>query len=225
MSLVKASLLSAFVAAVVTAAGLHVLHRHRAQEAGQLRRANQQMRQQVLARHAAARTDSPRPDDVSTAEAVAGSSARVAAASAGDYRNEGQATPLATLQTFAWACDRGDAGAMARLICFDDAARTKAEEFRASLPAETRARWSTLDAMAAELLVGAGMRQPFPSARILATATIEPVSEGRVRLRLPNTPKDRTEYQKVGDDWRYVVTEAMVERYLAHVRSESRRAR
>ena len=30
------------------------------------------------------------------------------------YRNEGNATPLATLQTFAWACDRGDIEAVQR---------------------------------------------------------------------------------------------------------------
>jgi hypothetical protein len=58
------------------------------------------------------------------------------------------------------------------------------------------------------------MDSPFPSSQILDTASVEQLSADRVILRLPHTPKDRTQYQKVGDVWKYVITEAMVDHYL-----------
>jgi len=33
-------------------------------------------------------------------------------------------------------------------------------------------------------------------------------------LRLPGTAKDRSQFQKTGDGWKYVITDAMAEAYL-----------
>ena len=141
------------------------------------------------------------------------------------YRNEGNATPLATLQTFAWACDRGDIETVGRLLHIDAAARPKAEAFMAALPVSARAQWKTVDEMAASLLTRSIMASPFPNADILATATIETVSENRVRLRLPDVPKDGTEYQKTAEGWKYVLTEAVVDAYINQARTQAGAAR
>jgi hypothetical protein len=136
-------------------------------------------------------------------------------AAAGDYRNEGQATPLATLQTFAWACDRGDNEAVANLLCFDPAGRAKAVAYMATLPANSHPQWSTPEEMAAAILTSETMERPFPGTTILDTATVEKINEDRVMLRLPDTRKDRTMYQKTEAGWKYVVTDKMVDDYIA----------
>jgi hypothetical protein len=131
------------------------------------------------------------------------------------YRNEGQATPLSALQTFAWACDRGDTATVTKLLCFEGGGRAKAEAFMATLPEKTRSQWSSPEAMAATLLTADNMHHPFPDAEVLGEATAEPVGDGRVMLRLPGSPKDRTEYQKTEAGWKYVIKEAVVDAYVA----------
>lgn len=221
MSSLKTSLAAALIAVGVTAAGLYFVQYRRAAEAERLRRDNGQMRAEasrrwqasaaVTAEPASRAAPATRPE--AEVRASMGVDAPLAQAAA-DYRNEGQATPLATLQTFAWACDRGDVETVARLICFDNAARSKAEALMAAMPAETRAQWATPEAMAAALLTARTMHQPFPVAALLEHATAEPINDERVVLRLPGTPKDGTQYQKIGDAWNYVITEAMVDDYI-----------
>lgn len=218
MTPLKSSLLAALGAALLTAGILAAVHHHRTKEASALRLANHRLRGQAeLLRLATAQAKTPA---AAVADAAAPAPAAVPASPpAGDYRNEGQASPLATLQTLAWACDRGDPEAVARLFLFDPAARAKFEAYAATLPEAARAQWESTDAMAAALLTSAFMHRPFPSATILATATSEPLGENRVRLRLPDSPKDRTEYQQTDTGWKYVITEAMVDAYIAHTRS------
>jgi hypothetical protein len=76
--------------------------------------------------------------------------------------------------------------------------------------------------MAAALLTSQIMAQPFPNADILATATIEPISEDRVKLRMPNVPKDGTEYVKTVAGWKYVLTEKVVDNYIRQMRESAR---
>ena len=218
MSSLKSSLHAALIASLVTVGGLAFVSHRRELEAGGLRYANGQLRYQAnLRRPSRASAVTPTTQDVAVETAENGSPLRnTGAAAAGDYRNEGQATPLAALQTFAWACDRGDTVTVLKMLCFDAAGRTKSEAYMASLPPGARASWNSPEEMAAELLVSANMNLPFPAAPILARASIEPISADRVRLRLSGTMKDRTEYQKTDTGWKYVITEAAVDAYLAH---------
>jgi hypothetical protein len=219
MSSLKTSLAAALIAVGVTAAGMYFVQYRRAAEAERLRQENGRMRAEASRRWQASAAVAPTASEAAPARAEAATqrvraSTRVEApAPVTDYRNEGRATPLATLQTFAWACDRGDVETVEQLIYFDSAARTKTEALMATV-AETRAQWATPEAMAAALLTARTMRQPFPVAALLERATPEPISDERVVLRLPGTPKDRTEYQKIGDEWNYVITEAMVDDYI-----------
>jgi len=137
------------------------------------------------------------------------------------YRNEGNATPQAALQTFAWACDRGDTETVNRLLHIDAGARPKAEAFMASLPEAGRAQWKNVDEMAATVLIRSNMARPYPNADILETATVESITADRVRLRLPNVPKDGTEYQQTAEGWKYVLTEAVVDGYIKRMKEQT----
>lgn len=217
MTPLASSSLAALVAVVVSAATLYSIHNRRAHEAAGLRSENDRMRLEATRRHRARQMPPPAPSPSATSvETALPLDSRSEAPSApGDYRHEGQASPLATLQTFAWACDRGDHETIRRLLCFEAPGRAKAEAFMATLPPDVRTRWHSPEEMAAELLTHQGMQQPFPAAHILERAVAEPQPDGTVRLRLPGTPKDGTVYRKIGDRWHYVITDASVERYIA----------
>ncbi len=219
MSPLKTSLIAALVAAALTAGCLFLVHSRRNREAAHLRYANNRLRYDATQRlHATAAPAPglPSPPDQSAPPASAAAAAGPGATrSAEIYRDEGRATPVATLQTYAWACDRGDAKTVASLLFLDASTRVKAETYLAGLPAPVRARWSSVDEMAAALLTADVMEHPFPGADLLATATLEPITAERVRVRLPGTPKDRIEFQKTTAGWSYVITENIVDAYIA----------
>lgn len=64
------------------------------------------------------------------------------------FANVGGATPRAAYQTAVWAAIHGDDAALRGMIAFDAVAREKAEALLANLPAETRARYATPEALA-----------------------------------------------------------------------------
>lgn len=130
------------------------------------------------------------------------------------YRNDGRATARAALQTLAWASDRGDVAAVQAMLIFDDAARAKAEQFFATLSPDARGTWRTVDDMAALLITRSGMEAPFPAADVLDSVEFEELSPDRVRMRLRGTRRDGSEFQRTSAGWSYVITEAMVERYV-----------
>ncbi len=222
MSPLKTSLIVAVASVVITAGGLYYFQQGRAREARQLRSQNSRMlleaSQRVMARQAAAQTPvAGEPAVVTTVAAPVSAPAKMAEY----YRNEGNATPQATLQTFAWACDRGDIEAVQRLLFVEEAARPKVEAFVAALPENVRAQWKTVDETVAALLTESVMTRPFPRHDILATATPEEVSAGRVRMRMPNVPRDGTEYQKTADGWKYVLTEKVVDAYIRQASTQA----
>ncbi|HEY8996224.1 MAG TPA: hypothetical protein VIM71_16275 [Lacunisphaera sp.] len=224
MSPLKTSLIAAVAAVVATAAGLCYFQQGRIREARHLRSENDRMvleaNQRVMARQ---------PSNVSSKPTTnaAGSAARPASVPAASakmaeyYRNEGNVTPLATLQTFAWACDRGDIETVQRLLFIEESARPKVEAFVAALPENVRSQWKSVHETAAALLTESVMAQPFPRHDVLATATPEEVGAGRVRLRMPNVPRDGTEYQQTAEGWKYVLTEKVVDAYINRTRQQA----
>ncbi len=222
MTPLKTALIVAVASSALTAGAIFQLHHRRAREAGWLRYQNNQMRVQAsqrrLAETQASRTTAQPPAREPGAALPSAPAPATAPASppkpAEVYHNEGQATPLATLQTFAWACDRGDTEAVGKLLYLDPGARAKAEAYLATLPEDVRTRWRSVDDMAAALLTHQGMARPFPDGDILATATSESVSAERVVLHLPGTSRSRTEYLKTDTGWKYVITEQMADDYI-----------
>jgi hypothetical protein len=216
----KTSLSAALLSVVLTAGLLYYLNQRRAHEAAVLRRANNVMRVQASRRHQV----HPATPAVPVSRAGASSTGEglstlplVPATPAENHRNAGQATPRDTLNTFAWACERADAEMVGKMLHFDPVAREMAEGILAGLPDAERARFKTVDEMAAAMLTLNGLASPFPDEAVLAAAVIEPLGEDRARFRLPGTAKDGIQLQKTGEAWRYVITEAMVTAYLKNL--------
>lgn len=218
MTVLRLSLLCGILAVAATSAFFYRQRRQDTREAAGLRAENARMRLEttVRVRRAPAHDRSALSAPGRTPPAA---SPAATARPAEYYRDEGNPTPLAALQTLAWACDRGDTDRVGRLLHLDSAARPKLEALRAAMPADARARWKSVDEMAAQLLTHHFMARPFPNADVLATATLEQIAEDRVRLRLPNVPKDGTEYQRTVDGWKFAVTEAMVDNYARRMHS------
>lgn len=221
MSPLKISLITALLSAGATAGAFRYFQENRAREAWRLQAQNNRMQAEASQRQQA-RLAAAKPA-VASSSVRTGTPFAVAGAPtekpAEYYRNEGNTTPLATLHTFAWACDRGDVETVGRLLHIEAAARPKAEAFMAALPESARAQWKTVDEMAAAILTRSIMASPFPNSDILETATVEPAGPDRVRLRLPDIPKDGTEYQKTADGWKYVLTEKVVDDYIRQART------
>ena len=229
MSSPKTAFIVAVVSSLLTAGAVFLVHRGRAREAGRLHWQNNQMRLQVMQRSAetqAGPTTAPAPGAATVAVSAIPPAPASAPASpprpAAVYHNEGQATPLATLQTLAWACDRGDTDTVGSLLYVDPGARAKAEAYLATLPEDARMQWKSVDDMAAALITHQGMVRPFPDGDILATATSETVGAERIVLHLPGTARDRTEYQKTDAGWKYVITEKMADDYIKRASQPAR---
>jgi hypothetical protein len=212
MSSLKLSIITSLLAATLTAGSFYHFHSKKAREADYLRYKNNQILFEAYQRHQAKTTEAT-PDPSAIAASTVSTPVTTNQKAVENYRNAGQATPLATLQTFAWACDRGDTETVAKMICFDLAAQTKAEAFMASLPEAERSQWKSVDDMAATQLTFEGMASPYPNADVLDAAVIEQLGKDRAEFRLPGIRKDRTTFQKKGDLWKVVVTEAMVDAY------------
>jgi hypothetical protein len=223
MSPLKASLLLGLLSGVFTAGGLFYFHQGRVRELRGLQSHNNRMRLEAYQRNLGRPVPASVPPAAPVSAATAGPIPAAAPVSkmAAFYRNEGNATPLATLQTFAWACDRGDTETVGRLLYVEEAARPKVEAFVASLPESVRKQWKSVDETVAALLTESVMARPFPRADFLETATPEEVTPGRIRLRMPGVPRDGTEYQQTAEGWKYVLTEKVVDNYIKQTRARA----
>jgi hypothetical protein len=213
MSLGKTATFAALLAVVATTGCLWLAKHRRTQEIVQLRETNRKM--WLKARPEAPAPRSPASLPTTVPAAVLQAAPAPAAAVDSDYRNFGNATPQATLQTFAWACDKLDTELLAKLVYFDPAARTKAEAFLATLPEKMRAEWRSPEALAAIGLADAMQLSRFPRAVVLEKAELEQLNENRVVLHLNGAAKERTEYQRTESGWKYVITEKAVDAFLA----------
>lgn len=69
-----------------------------------------------------------------------------------NMRNVGKATPAAALQTLLWAAMQGDDQVMTQILGWDPKVRPQAQALIDGLPAETRARYPTPEAVTALVL-------------------------------------------------------------------------
>lgn len=213
---VKRLLLTVLATALVTTTLLFFVHRGRAREAARLRSENNRLHYEAVVRRPAPALPSPSAAPAATANSAARPVAPLQAPT-GDYLEAGHSTPQATLQTFAWACARGDTARVEQMLWFESGAHEKAQAFMATLPETARRNWATPEAMAAALFVADANEHPFPAATILAKATPAVLTADRVLLELPGAGplREHTEYVKQGDSWRYVITMAAVDAYIA----------
>lgn len=224
----KTGFFAAAVAVALTAGWQHHAQQQRRDEAARLRAENEQLRLRIDQR-----PESPVvPSRASGAEKelaaeTSGTSARAVAkelrsaakdaatpGAVAEYRNEGMATPLATLQTLAWACDRADAELMERLLVFDEDAREKITRHFSTQNAGTGAKMPPVEAAAAALYIEDGMHHPYPGATILELGKFEQLRTGRVRLHLPGANGDGYEFQQTADGWKLAISMAVVDDYI-----------
>ena len=208
----KTSLAAGVLSAVLTA-GLLYLNVQRTQaRILRLRQANEEQSLKLLERSA----DEERPGATPTAPPVSTRAAKIVAPAPmpAVYRNDGQATPVATLQTFAWACDHGDVAALAKLLTFEGDGRAKVAAFVAQLPESQRAQWASPEELAATVCIAGYLRWPYPPAEVIDLATTETVSADRVRLRLPGTALDGGNYQKTTEGWKFVIPDTDIDERL-----------
>jgi hypothetical protein len=227
MSPLNTALLAGVVAATLSSGWHYHDHQSRSAEAAKLRLENDRLRQLVSPTSPASiATSSPPTPSENGPPPITTSSPGVAghATLAGiDHLDAGQATPIDALQTFVWACEQGEAARVETIIEFDSAARAKAAEYYESIPAHVRKQWRTLEAMAATLLISEGLHYPYPVASVLRCAEVQSLEPDRVVLLMPGTRRPRLEFQHTSHGWKYVVTEAMVDEYLAERAGSNRR--
>jgi hypothetical protein len=225
MKILKWCILSAIVAAALTAGGLAWRQKREDGDIRRLRSANNRLRSEAYRRQAAAeKAETPSAPVAITAAGA--KPAEAAARAVEEYRNEGRATARAALQTLAWCCDRGEVAALVQLTQLDPEARVKAEAYYASLPADVRTRWKSADEMVATLLSMATQMSPFPSADVLDAATMEPTGEDRMQLRVPGTNKDRLPFRRGADgNWNFVLDAAMMDRLFTVAKNLAEAAR
>lgn len=244
MSPRKIACFAALATVLLTSVGWHRVQQSRQQEVSQLRAENEALRfkrsPQQRASSASTTTSASLPASVppasdrtvnaapsASATAASRNAPQTSAAVTGrDYRNEGQATPLAALQTLAWACDQGDSAVMTKLMAYDADARKKTEDYFASLPPNERPPIVSLEATAGDVYLADGINHPYPEASVLAMARFETIKPGRLRLHLPDANGDGYEFQQTPDGWKVAITLRIVNNYIeetARLRAQAKR--
>lgn len=203
--------LAVVVATLLTTGGLHFRQQRQSAEASRLQQENRRLRAIVdrkpptvsAAVGVASNADVP-PASPATNRAIPVSAAKQTPEI---YRNDGQATPIAAMQTFAWACDRADTSRVAQLLDIEPAARAKAETRFAALPPEMRTRWKNAEAVVVDAVIFNVMASPFPAADVIDAVPAEPLGDDQVRFAM----KRGIIARKTAEGWKLVVTEPLLE--------------
>jgi cell division septum initiation protein DivIVA len=131
---------------------------------------------------------------------------------ASSYRNAGQATPLAALETFMWASDRCDTTTLARTIVFGGNGRQKAEAVLAALPGEARSQFSSPEDLYALFIADDALTSPPPPEDIIQSVSVQFEGPDHATLVFPG-PNHQQVYQNTADGWKLVFPEIAVEQW------------
>jgi hypothetical protein len=137
---------------------------------------------------------------------------------ASPYRDAGQTTPIAALETFMWASDRGDTTALARTIVFGGNGRQKAQAVLAALPQEAQAQFSSPEELYALFIADDALTSPPPPEDIIHSVTVQPDGPDRAILVFPGTNHQQV-YQNTADGWKLVFPEIAVEQFANSILS------
>lgn len=141
---------------------------------------------------------------------------------ASEWKNAGQATPVATLETALWAAGGGNMEALAQTILLEGAARTKAEALFATLPPADQAKYGS-PAQLVALLTAKDV--PLGTAKIneLKPRNDEEKAAWRGDAKVTATLTDANgrspkfiwlTARNDGGTWRLVVPEKTVDKYV-----------
>jgi hypothetical protein len=129
------------------------------------------------------------------------------------WRNVGDKTPEAVVETALWAAAGGEVELLAQSLILDTNARTKAEAILSGLPAETRAFYKTPELLMAFLTAkdipssGARILKPGPEAEGMRTVQLRDAG-GQVR-------QAQLMLRQTAAGWRLVMPEEAVARHAA----------
>lgn len=141
---------------------------------------------------------------------AAGPSGSTVAASA--WRNAGQTTPEAALETALWSAKEGDLATLAGMLLLDDGARAKAEQLLAGLPEATRVQYATPEQLVAFLTA---KDVPLTSMRVAGMTVNGDEAQLVVNLPTSDQPGKMTKLalHRSPDGWRFKVPESALEKY------------
>jgi len=154
------------------------------------------------------------------------SSLREGPLDAGLWRNAGQATPEAALESALWAAAGGNVDALARLLALDPDAQAKAAMLLAQLPPALRSELATPERLVALLTAG---NVPLGRAEVLTQVPVGALADQtQLSARLVD-PAGKTRELALtlrvkSDRWQLVVPASAVEKYATQIQvSEPRR--
>lgn len=220
MTKTQTALVGALVAAGITVGAGAFIVRPLRQENASLRQQNAQMQQALR--------DNPKAAAAVTANSLAVLAGRVQQRKANEgrkatpapgeaprtdvYRDMGNKTPDAALETFTGACFNSDSESIGKLIYFDGEGRKIAERVLASLPEAVRAQYPTPEALygfftAADCLVAPPPADPA----VIKKAELSYLSAERVAFRRPGQTSGGQEFQLTQDGWKRVYPERAIE--------------
>jgi RNA polymerase sigma factor (sigma-70 family) len=126
------------------------------------------------------------------------------------YRNAGQASPLSTIETFAWASDRGDTATLAKTITFGGNGRERAQAVLSALPQEVQRQFASPEELYALFIADDALTNPPPPENVIETLAQENVGPDRATLTLPGSKWSQT-FENTPEGWKYVFPEGAVE--------------
>jgi hypothetical protein len=137
---------------------------------------------------------------------------------ASPYRNAGQATPLAALETLMWASDRGDTTTLAKTIFFGGNGRQKAEAVLAALPQEAQSQFHSPEDLYALFIADDALTSPPPPEDIIQSVSVQLDGSDRAVLVFPGSNHQQV-YQNTADGWKLVFPEVAVEQFANRILS------
>lgn len=142
--------------------------------------------------------------------------------SASQWKNRGQATPEATLETTFWAVAGGELGTLKEAFAFDDASRIKAQTILDGLPESARRAYATPEDLLTLLVV---REIPLADAQWFARVNhdVDTVTDSlELRNAEGGTQQVHLTFHREGGGWRLVVPPDVVERMTNDLQGVSR---
>lgn len=219
MSTIKYSIGAAVLSALLTCGVLYHFHTRKMGELGWLRENTGKLRheayQRSLGKQASPDSAVALPTPLQTVSPQPQANGEPAPQNPRGFCNQGLATPRAAVQTIAWGCEQADTDALAGMIWISQEDRAKLDAFLAEQPSEVRARWKSVDDMAAHFLVVSRMASPFPVADVLEAVPITQAADGQATLCAVHPMHLRRD----GSAWKCVMTEATLRKLASEIAS------
>jgi hypothetical protein len=164
------------------------------------------------------------PKSVTPAETGAERFAKGSKIPAGEWKNVGNATPQATLETVLWAAAGGDIDTFAaNLMLMNGNTRRAAQALLDSLPADARDRYRTPELLLAALTVP---DVPIGGIEIREWGEVDPENSFTSVTALFSGPDGKMKqknliFLRVDDRWKLVVTEGVIAKYAKQIKAAS----